>query len=228
MESFEVVQEDANIVVVGNFNPKIFHPEWFIAKGIIGQWAYEADDLICVADYTRFEMPDNILLEVYLTKLIIRTNAQTSFVTIRDLLVNIFSYLSETPTQQVGMNFSTLIKIKDKEQWKILGENIAPQQKWKAAADYYEGLGDKEKYKFGLWELVMNLPRPDDYLGYIRAKIKVANDISGIIEFSINNHIDIVEQNAKDLTEVLNTSWEASLEFANKYTQRVLTENLVK
>ena len=40
MSNWEIISEEASIVLVGNMNPKIFHPEWFIRKGIVEEWDY--------------------------------------------------------------------------------------------------------------------------------------------------------------------------------------------
>lgn len=226
MSDWEIVQQEASIVVVGNFNPKIFHPEWFISKGIVPKWEYEQNEIVCVPDYANIDLPDGVNLQVFLGKLILRTNAQTGFRTLSDFIVNTFTNLSETPVAQIGMNFTSHIRILGKESWKKLGEKIVPQQPWIDASEFVDGLNEEERFKFGLWEIIMNLPRPDDLDGYIRAKLNVSNNVNGVVEFALNNHVEIDGLSVENLNSVLTNEWENALDFAQGYTLRVMNKYL--
>ena len=63
MTSWQTKSEEASIVFVGHFNPKIYHPEWFIRKGIYKEWDYESDkSYVCLPDIARCNLPDNQML----------------------------------------------------------------------------------------------------------------------------------------------------------------------
>ena len=53
MSNWEIISEEASIVLVGNMNPKIFHPEWFIGKGIVEEWDYSQDEFISLPDMSQ-------------------------------------------------------------------------------------------------------------------------------------------------------------------------------
>ncbi len=64
MSDWEIIRNEANIILVGNFNPKIFHPEWFIGKGIVEEWDYKKDEVINVPDMSQMTLPGNRTVSV--------------------------------------------------------------------------------------------------------------------------------------------------------------------
>lgn len=171
MNSWEVISEEASIVLVGNFNPKIFHPEWFIRKEIVAEWDYSNDHIISLPDMSEMELPNELKISAFLNKFQIITSLATEYFSLKDIVVNTFSLLSETPITQIGINLTTIIRIPDIKKWRQFGSNLAPQTFWKDAAKYIESLEENKETELGLWELTMNLPRPDSLVGWIRPTI---------------------------------------------------------
>jgi len=68
MSAWKIINESASIVLVGSFNPKIFHPEWFIRKGIVEEWDYSSDDVVNVADMSRAVFSNESALTVLLNQ----------------------------------------------------------------------------------------------------------------------------------------------------------------
>ena len=68
MKNLEILSEEASIVLVGNFNPKIFHPEWFIRKEIVGEWDYKNEQDINLPDMAQISLPSDRNITVFLNK----------------------------------------------------------------------------------------------------------------------------------------------------------------
>lgn len=227
MSDWEIIREEASVVLIGSMNPKIFHPEWFIRKEIVEEWDYSQDEVISLPDLAQVELPNERKLTVLLNKFSILSPLATEYQSIKDLVIHTFSLLSETPIIQMGMNFSSVIKIPDEDKWKQFGQKLAPQEYWKQAATFVSELDDQKQKTLGLWELTMNLPRPDDLEGYIRPKI-IAFPQAGrcTLQFSINNHIEIRDSKATSMIKVLETHWDQSLSFAKQLTDNIMKSQL--
>lgn len=227
MSDWEIIREEASIVLIGNMNPKIFHPEWFIRKEIVEEWDYSQDEIISLPDLAQIELPNERKLTVLLNKFSILTPLATEYQSIKDLVIHTFSLLSETPINQIGMNFNSVIKIPDQEKWTQFGRNLAPADCWKQAAAFVNDIDESKQKEFGLWDLTMNFPRPDDLEGYIRPKINVFPQAGCYtLQFSINNHVEVKDSNANSMIKVLESHWDQSLVFAKTLTKNLMESQL--
>lgn len=227
MNHWEIISEEASIVLVGNMNPKIFHPEWFIRKEIVAEWDYSKDEIISLPDMSQMELPNERKITVFLNKFIVRSSLASEHFSISDLVVNTFTLLSETPILQMGMNFTSVVKFSDEDKWRQFGKELAPQQYWKQASNFIHLLDEEKQKTLGLWELIMNLPRPDSLKGFIRPKIAVLPEAGNYtLEFSVNNHVEIKDSNARTMTQILEENWENSLNLAKEITENILKSQL--
>jgi hypothetical protein len=227
MSDWEIIREEASIVLIGSMNPKIFHPEWFIRKEIVEEWDYSQDEVVSLPDLAQIELPNERKLTVFLNKFSILTPLATEYQSIKDLVIHTFSLLSETPINQIGMNFNSVIKIPDEGKWIQFGRNLAPADCWRQAAAFIDGIDESKQKEFGLWDLTMNLPRPDDLEGYIRPKINVFPQAGRYtLQFSINNHVEVKDSNANSMIKVLESHWDQSLVFAEELTKNIMESQL--
>jgi hypothetical protein len=225
MSDWEIISEETSIVLTGNMNPKIFHPEWFIRKEIVEEWDYSQEEFISLPDMSQMELPNNRKILVLLNKFSISTSRASEYLSLKDLVINTFTLLNETPILQMGMNFTSVIKISNQNKWRQFGSQLAPQNYWKNAANYINSL-DEDKIKIlGLLDITMNLPRPDELDGYIRPKIAAANTPETLI-FSINNHIEIQDHNAVIMTKILDENWDKSLSLAKEIIENIMKSQL--
>ena len=125
MNDWKIVSEEASIVLVGNINPRIFHPEWFIRKNIVGEWDYSDEKVINLPDVAELVIPNDKKVSVFPNKFSIRSSLATEYLPLKDLVTNVFVLLEETPIIQMGMNFAMVIKINSEEKWKQLGSQLA-------------------------------------------------------------------------------------------------------
>mgnify|MGYP007022657225 CR=1 FL=1 len=132
-------------MLVGNMNPKIFHPEWFIRKNIVGEWDYSQDKVANLPDMAQMEIPNDRKILVLLNQFSIRSSLASEYLSLKDFVIHTFSLLAETPVQQIGMNYLSVIRIPNKDKWKEFGKKLAPQEHWYDAAPYMAEL-DKDKF----------------------------------------------------------------------------------
>lgn len=226
MADWKITGEEANIVLIGNFNPKIFHPEWFIRKNIVEEWDYSGDDLANLGDLTKFTLPGDISIEVLLNRFTIRSPLASNHLLLKDILIGTFNSLPECPITQMGMNYITTVNIPNTKQWAGFGKNFAPMEPWEDSLEYIKDI-PKEKLKDkGLWEIVMHFPRIDKYHGHIRPKINAVDGVKQVLQFGINDHIDLDPQTAENLIEIINGNWEESLSRSKNIIESILNSQL--
>jgi hypothetical protein len=222
MSAWEITGEEAAIVFVGNFNPKIFHPEWFIRKGIVEEWSYESEEILHVPDMAKISLPSSRTLTVLLNKFSLVASNASDHLALKDFVSSTFSILAETPIVQMGMNFETKVKINNKDVWTQFSQKLVPHAPWAEVITYLDGLEEEKRESFGLLEVVMNLPRPDDLKGHIRPKIQATSLENQELSISINNHVDNESPDVEKMLEALEANWGNALDFAKEFTRNIL------
>ncbi len=233
MSAWEKTGEDASIVLVGNFNPSIFHPEWFIRHEIVPAWNYPGrrprGDEVAVAilpDLAQVEFQDQRNLQVMLNKFNLRCTRASEYMTLKDIVTSTFDILQETPIKQMGMNYQAIIQLADTDLWLKFGEQMAPKSPWLTAAPYIKELDKEKQSMLGLVEMTMQMPRPDDLKGYIRPTLKVVDFDSRKLSISVNNHVVIEDHSAATMIDHLNNHWEQALNFSEDFVKTTLTDQL--
>lgn len=228
MKKWEVMSEEASIVLVGSFNPPIFHPEWLIGKQIIDPWDYASEENnVCLPDLAQMSLPDGRTLSVYLNRFILKSPLASNHLALADLVASIFSILAETPLEKLGMNYASTIRLRDQESWESFGRELAPSAVWENACGYLsDKLVEKDQKQVGLWSLTMNLPRPDGLNGFIRPKVEAVNPRERTLSFSTNNHVELGQTEAPEAMEILATHWQDSLSISNKLIESMMASQL--
>jgi len=198
--------KSASIVLVGNFNPSIFHPQWFAAHDVISQ--SEADDesdfKIATPQVSSFSLTwGNI--QVTTDQFVIRCKNPTFFTMLQDFVLKTFGILGHTPVSAMGINLEQKWLSTSEAEHRRFGDKIAPKDKWSFMS------------KPGLRDIVMEeQQRPDEYSGYIQARIQSLREKQNSILISINDHYYIpkYETNlgADPIMEILRDNWTTSNE----------------
>tara|TARA_R110002110_G_scaffold414951_1_gene647104 strand:- start:384255 stop:384965 length:711 start_codon:yes stop_codon:yes gene_type:complete len=235
MSKWKLLAENASIVLVGSFNPSIFHPEWFIKKGLVSSdWDYQKDpegDLLITREVSQIPFPDEIVLTVQQNKFILGSHLASNFESLKDLVTSTFEILKETPVSLLGMNLVKNIEIPNDEDWFKFGSIIAPKDPWMKLLDYYDELSDIQKTRFGLSTQTMILPRPDNLDGDVKVKVEDLTNLSNketykTLKIDINNHIILGKDGITKVSDVLNDHWDNTYKFSDKLFNNLLDLNL--
>jgi hypothetical protein len=149
------VHEDlTSIVIVGNFNPAIFHPAWFAAKGLIRE--SEASNAVVELIHPDLAQYRAGWLHVSVTRdrFAAATSDPASRAPLRDLVLGTFELLEHTPTASLGLNRSMHIDLVDDQRWHALGHLVAPKEPWAGILE-----------KPGMRSLLMEAQRTDGVPG---------------------------------------------------------------
>ena len=118
------------IVLVGSFNPKIFHPAWFASQELIGK--KESDDAeiqIIHQDLATFQL-NWLKFQVTREKMIAETIQDGFLEPLRDLVLGTLQILHHTPVTAVGINQSMHYELSEKRSWKEVVSQMINENFW--------------------------------------------------------------------------------------------------
>lgn len=189
------IAQSAAIVMLGNFNPKIFHPSWFALNDLTPNEVAEAAEIALVADeYSEFVIGDFHIV-VDLNRLSLTTKSEP-FVGLSDFTTNLLALLSHTPIHQLGINYAIHFALENVAQRMALGRALAPTAPWRRWGESLQGADPKSAG--GLRSLVMEESRPPRRdQGYRRVTIEpsVRQDL-GVdplvgLYLAVNDHCEL-------------------------------------
>lgn len=193
-----------NIVLVGNFNPKIFQPSWFGAQGLIQtQEAEKAEIQVIHTDVALFRL-DWLELEVTRERFTVRTSQEPYDTALRDIVMGTFSLLSFTPITKMGINRDMYFQMESEEQWHKVGNTLAPKDIWNEIVDS-PGMRNVT---------IQGNPKEDGLKGYIRVQVEPSKKYEFGLHINVNDHFEVENPESVDgceeIVNALKNSWDAS------------------
>lgn len=124
----EPVSEDFNIVLLGSFNPAIFHPEWFVRHELVGESVLETAKVVVVSrDVTEFSL-NSIRLFCNDSRLTIAVSNMAHVEPLMDVLMGMLKLLSHLPITAAGLNNEAVYKVESEARWHQIGHALAPKE----------------------------------------------------------------------------------------------------
>jgi hypothetical protein len=204
-----------SIVVIGAFNPTIFHPSWFATHELIRQGEAEAATVEIVHREASVFTTEWLRLQVTRDRLHLQTERQSDFDALRDLAVGTLTLLSHTPTRVVGVNHDTTLRFGTREEFDDLGWLLSPKDLW-----------DPVLERPGLAHLQEQGLRPDEYQGYLRIKVEPVLDGTNRAVVGINDHVVLSEDDSTASTEqirrLLMDEWKSMAVRAEQMLEHVI------
>lgn len=199
--------EGVNIVLIGSFNPAIFHPAWFAREKLIQQEEGDRADVKVVSPEVSVFSIGWLALEITLDRFSARTTQIQNLDSLRDFVRGTFGLLRHTPVKQMGINCLAHYRSPSEEEWHKLGHCLAPKEPWENLL--------KEP---GMRRVQMLGQRPDDYRGRIMVGVEPSVKVKPGVYFHVNDHYDNdVEEKgleAERMMDILAASWQKSLDRA--------------
>ena len=206
-----------SVVLLGDFNPRIFQPAWFGGRGLIRPTeADEADVEIVHSEVTKFRL-DWVVLQVTRDRFVVETSQDAFFEASRDLVLATFSLLGHTPLRAMGINMEAHWRMASVDAWRRFSRVLVPEGTW-------QGLLDQA----GLQNLTMRGARPDHYRGHVQIQVQPSRRIADGVFLSVNDHYVAARQSvtqaagAHAAMEILRENWEASRERSLSILERLV------
>jgi hypothetical protein len=208
--------DSASIVILGSFNPAIFHPSWFKANGLIKPEEADKAKLEVTSPLISIFGVEWFRLQVETQKFVIQTENETHFELVSDLVMGTFSLLEHTPVTAIGLNRSMHFKMDSEESWNAFGDRIAPKDYWQDAL--------REP---GLVSLVMQGPKQRPNKGTddrINVRVESSTRIIPGIFIDVNNHFEIKDNDIQKVLNILKESWRDVLINSRRIADQIIKE----
>lgn len=210
--------EGLDVVLVGSFNPAIFHPEWFLRQKLIGeQDAKEADVKVVSGGVT-----DIRLCGLRLQCVGDRVNFGTANVSyaekMQDLIVHTFTLLSHTPIVACGINPTAHYSVGSAEYWHTIGHTLAPKEVWSEMLE-----------KPGMQALVIKAPRKGEFPGEINVTVEPSAQYSPGIVLRVNYHYGLPPDTvhagaAEQALNFIRSEWRTACGMARQAAEQIFTK----
>lgn len=211
--------EGLDVVLVGSFNPAIFHPEWFLRQGLIAeQDAKEATVQEVSSEITIVQMC-GILLQCVSDRFSLGTKNISNAERMQDLVRQTFSLLSHTPITACGINPHVHYLVGNDAYWHKIGNTLAPKDL------VWDGMLEKP----GMQSLTIKAPRNGDFPGVINATVEPSAKHSPGVYVKANYHYglprDAVHAGAAELVlKFIEAEWQPACGMARKVAEQIFTK----
>ena len=204
-----------DIVLLGDFNPKIFSPAWFSNIDLIGEKeSEEANVELIHQDVSIFSL-DWCRFQVTRDRFSIFTEQEAYFTKLIDLVIQTFTYLSHTPIVALGANWGGHYKADSEEEWHRFGHFLAPQIPW---LNIFE---NPAVFKIEIME-----KHPEIYSSFGKKQVRVepSGQVNHGVFINLNDHYEL-EPDAKRVgcSEMISLFENNREKSSQKYTNLVQT-----
>ena len=170
--------EQWSVVVVGSFNPAIFHPAWFLERGLISSEIYDESEVVVVRPEVSEMNLGPFEFQCARGRLQVMINEPTEHAPLLDLILGVLTLLPETPVWAAGMNHQRHFKAANEDRWNALGDALVPKEPWQDVLN-----------SPGMRALSMIGKRDDEFHGYIAAQVEPSVLIRPGVFVAVNDHV---------------------------------------
>jgi hypothetical protein len=196
-----------SIVLIGSFNPSIFHPQWFAKQNLLSEEQAKSANLkFVLPEVSQFET-ENFVLQVIAERFVLTSQAEASPALLKDFALGTFYVLEHTPVKMMGLNCMMHFDLRTPEIWHKLGDTLAPKAGWTDL----EG-------RPGLLSLTIKSEREEPKGAIYHAKVESSMRFKQGIYFEMNEHYPAIseEEPLKELMGILDKRWEEMQNHAAK------------
>jgi len=216
--------DEVTVVLIGDFNPKIFHPMWFAHHRILRE--AEADDAtieVIHADVASFTT-EWLTVQVLRDRFTAGVKAEVYRSHLGDLVRNVFSLLSHSPVRQMGINATFRLRFKSDDDWHAFGDMILPKSPWAGVLE-----------KPGLLSTNVQGTRADRHRGLVNVTVEPDTRRPGDASVRYNDHFEKPLETSDEPGKVASAGWaleilqedfDASYERA-KHMAKKLVDNFI-
>lgn len=212
------LEEDLpSIVVVGEFDPRKLHPQWFRSHQLLGKGeAEEADVRIVVREFCDWST-ETCLVQATPERLIVQGKVESAADTIRDLVIGTLHVLGDIKAKAIGLNRSMHFDVGGESNWHKVGHTLAPKALW---ADHVG--------KPGMRNLNIEGMRTDGLAGKIFVGVQPSAKVVHGVFFDVNNEVlgASTESGSEYFCEVISAHWLRLFASARLMAESVLSEAL--
>jgi hypothetical protein len=203
-----------SIVLLGNFNPKIFQPAWFASQNLIRKIEAEKAKIeIIHSDITIFNL-EWLKIEVTRERVNIATEQEPYFEALVDFVIGAFRILKHTPISKMGINSTLHYSVKSIDAWHKIGHRLAPKEPWKGILN-----------KPGMLRVEMEDERLSGPKGFTRVRVEPSRLIDPGIFVNVNDHFESAEveptSGSEAIIDILEENWLSSIKKSKSIAEKI-------
>ncbi|WP_207386545.1 hypothetical protein [Protofrankia symbiont of Coriaria ruscifolia] len=119
-----------SIVLVGAFNPRIFHPAWLVAHGLVPEGDADTAEINIINNNVSLFTFDWCRIEVLENRFLIGSHTASNVDIVRDLILGMLRTIQYTPIERMGLNRQCHFRLPNEMLWHDFGHRIAPKAVW--------------------------------------------------------------------------------------------------
>ena len=207
-------EDHPSIVVLGGFDPRRFHPQWFRAEKLLGEVEAEQAEIRFVTEQISDWSAEWFDLQVTQNRLLVVSKVESRAESLRDLVIGILQLLDQTVTLALGLNRSMHFDVGGEQSWNRVGDTLAPKALWQPHLPKRPGLRTLQ---------IEETTRADGLPGRIVVSVQPSLKYTHGVYFDVNHEIRPQgERSTPFFLEVLRDHWERLLVEAKKMAEDLL------
>lgn len=195
-----------SVVLLGSFNPMIFHPFWLLQKKLISEDDVTKEKIFVNENISSFHVGDWLDMTTTTKRCEFKIKKAERVVMMRDLIVGTLNSLSEMPIFAVGINRGGVYNLLDEKSYYKFGEKLAPLHMWEPS------FHDPRLRNIAIEEV--GSEKFKDKRRTILIKPAEVDNLPFCVDLNINNHYDLenVGQTVAKVLKVLNSNMDEDYE----------------
>jgi hypothetical protein len=208
--------QGVSIVLRGDFNPTIFQPSWLANQGLIRPQEAEAANIQVIHHQVAQLEVEWLQMGITTDRFQATTSQEPYYEPLRDLVIGIFSLLTQTPLKFLGINRNFHYQLESEDAWNRVGDRLVPKQDWEEILE-----------RPGMLSLSVQGKRPDDLQGYIRVKVEPSARVQFGVFVEINNHYILSSAespaSAKEAITIISEHWSQSMQRGLQIAEKIVS-----
>jgi len=120
-----------SVVLLGSFNPLIFHPLWLLKKGLIPESDVVDKKIVINSQVSQYPIGDWMQMTVTPDRCEFKIQKPERIVVMKDLIIGTLNALPEIPIIAMGINRGNIINLGDSDSFYKFGSKLAFLSIWK-------------------------------------------------------------------------------------------------
>ncbi len=211
--------EGLDVVLVGSFNPAIFHPEWFFRQAIVAEQDAKEAKIEEVSSEITVVQLCGMRIQCVSDRFGVGTMNISVAERMQDLILQTFTLLSHTPIIACGINHLAHYSVSNIESWHKIGHTLAPKELvWN---DLLE--------QPGMQSLTIKGPRKGEFPGETNVTVEPSAQFSPGIFVRVNYHYGLPRETvhagaAEQALKFIKSEWKTACGMARKVAEQIFTK----
>ncbi len=210
--------ESRSFVILGDFQPSIYHPSWLQSKTIITEAEAETAKVdIITPKVCQFHIDDWLDFFVNRDRLQLVTRHQTQFEALVDFSVNILNAVTIIQATALGINNIFTVSLPDANSYYSIGKNMAAFNEWDDIVDSPRLNDISIKQKEDENNVIVNIGvSPTD----------PGQKINFGVDISINNHHALEKVDGKEVAKLIDRHSQLYFDKSKALSKAIITKFL--